>query len=288
MLGRPLSLIAMLMLVGCAAAPSTPPPFTSEKGNISVSISNALPPSKYLPQQSAIASGTKYVVVQPDGGNILLGPILGGMNISTKTKAMADEYSGSVFSIDPEPIALEAIHQTGLLADSKAAIYTVESFVFVQHCDDGKFRLSLVFHAYGNSSSSSWVGRYIYDLPTSYGESQLKSLSSIDLANYRSELSTGAMVLSDLMQRDLNGKLPTKGKPVKFGSLYIVGSKIGGMGIYTQPQAIHFPGQLIEETDSYVTVRLDGHMHNTLLGGGLAFGVHRTSKKLVHTLIPAG
>ena len=46
--------------------------------------------------------------------------------------------------------------------------------------------------------------------------------------------------------------------------------------------------QLIEETDTYVTVRLEGHMHNTGVGGGLAFGIHRSNKNLVHTLSPAG
>ncbi|WP_175970391.1 hypothetical protein [Burkholderia sp. BCC0322] len=288
MLSRLLSPIAVLMLAGCAATPSSPPPSASSQGNVSIAISSTVPTSNYLPEQSAIAPGTKYVVVQPGGGSILLGPILGSMNISANTRAMVDEYNGSVFLVDPEPVALEAIRQAGLLVDGKAALYTVEPFVFMQHCDDGRFRLSLVFHAHDNSSPSPWVGRYIYDLPTSYGESQLKSLSSRDLANYRAELSGGAAALSDLMQRDLNGKLPTRGKPVNFGSLYIVGSKLGGMGIYTPPQAIHFSGQLIEETDSYVTVRLDGHMHNTLLGGGLAFGVHRTSRKLVHTLTSAG
>lgn len=288
MLGRPLLLVVALMLAACAATPSSPPPVTSSQGNVSIAVSDSLPTSDYLPQQSAVAPGTKYVVLQPDGGSIFLGPILSSLVISAKTRAMAADYGSSLLLVDPEPVALEAIRQTDLLVDDKAATYKVEPFIFMQHCDDGEFRLSLVFHVHSNSSSSPWVGRYIYDLPTSYGESQLKSLSSTDLANYRAELSTGAAALSGLMQRDLNGKLPMKGKPVNFGSLYIIGSKFGGMGIYTQPQALHFSGQLIEETDSYVTVRVDGHMNVALLGGGLAFGVHRTSRKLVHTLTPAG
>lgn len=288
MLARPLLLVAVLMLSGCAAAPSSPPPAkVATPGTISVAVSDALPASDYLPQQSVAAPGTKYVVIQPSGGSVFLGPILGSANISAKTKAMAEQTKGSVFSADPEPLAVDAILHAGLPVNEPSSNYTVEPFVFVQHCDDGKFRLSLVFHVHGNGAASSWVGRYIYDLPTSYGESQLKSLSPTDFANYRAELSAGAAALSDLMQRDLDGKLPTKGKAVNYGSLYIIGSKVGGMGMYTQPQAIHFPGQLIEETDSYVTVRLDGHMHNTLMGGGLAFGVHRTSRKLAHTLTPA-
>jgi len=201
---------------------------------------------------------------------------------------MAEESKGSVLSVDPGPVALDGILHTGLTVNEESSTYTVKPFVFMQHCDDGQFRLSLVFHVQGNGTASSWVGRYIYDLPTSYSDFGLKSMGPADLAKYRAELAAGAAALSDLMQRDLEGKLPMKGKAVNFGSLYIVGSKIGGMGIYTQPQEIHFHGQLIEDTDSYVTVRLDGHMHNTLLGGGLAFGVHRTSRKLAHTLTPVG
>ena len=289
MLARPLLLAVALMLSGCAAAPSSPPPSkVAAPGAVSVAISDALPASEYLPQQSAVAPGTKYVVIQASGGSALLGPVLGSANISAKTKAMAEGTKGSVFSVDPEPMTLDAILHAGLQVNQQSSTYTVEPFVFVQHCDDGNFRLSLVFHVHGNGSASSWVGRYIYDLPTSFSDFRLKSLSPADLANYRAELAAGAAALSDLMQRDLEGKLPMTGKAVNFGSLYIIGSKVGGMGIYTQPQAIHFPGQLIEETDSYVTVRLDGHMHNTLMGGGLAFGVHRTSRKLAHTLTPAG
>jgi len=289
MLARPSLLVAVLMLGGCAAAPSSPPSSkTTTPESVSIAVSDALPASGYLPEQSAVAPGTKYVVVQASGGSLFLGPILGSANISSKTKAMAEEVKGTVLSVDPEPVALDAILHTGLPVNESSSTYTVKPFVFMQHCDDGKFRLSLVFHVQGNGAGSSWVGRYIYDLPTAYDDSRLKSMSPADLANYRAELSAGAAALSDLMQRDLKGELPMKGTAVNFGSLYIMGVKMGGMGIYTRPQEIHFRGQLIEETDSYVTVRLDGHMHNTLMGGGLAFGVHRTSRKLAHTLTPVG
>jgi hypothetical protein len=72
---------------------------------------------------------------------------------------------------------------------------------------------------------------------------------------------------------------------VDFGTLHIIGNKLGGMGIYTMPEKLFFrDAQLIDETDTYVTVRLKGNMSGTLMAGGLAFGVHRIDKKLVHTL----
>jgi hypothetical protein len=117
--------------------------------------------------------------------------------------------------------------------------------------------------------------------------SRFAALSDSDIANYRAELETGAAALSRLMQKDLAGQLPDTGKSMNFGSLYIIGSKIGGMGIYTKPEDVHFHAQLIEETDKYVVVRLAGRMHNTLMGGGLAFGVHQADRSLVQTLTPA-
>lgn len=264
---------------------SVPPRVHANGGVLSVTVSEAMPDAGYLPQQSVVEPGTKYVVVQPNGGSAMLGPILGSMSIVHKTQEVADGNNGNlIFAIDPTPIAVDAVARAGMPSKGAASAFDMMPFVFVQYCDDGKFRLSLVFQVRSNQASSSWVGRYTYDLPTTYDASRFNKLTSQDMANYRIELAEGAKELTDLMQRDLEGRLPEKGRLVHFGSLYLVGSKMGGMGIYTMPEKLYFPAQLIEETDKYVTVRLNGRMHNTLMGGGLAFGVHRSNRNLVHTL----
>jgi len=264
---------------------SAPPPAPTSGSVLSVAVLEAMPDAGYLPQQAVVASGTKYVVIQPNGGSALLGPILGSMSIAHKTRKMANENEGdSIFAIDPTSVASDAVAEVGVSNKGIASAFDMMPFVFAQYCDDGKFRLSLVFQVQSNQASLPWIGRYTYDLPTVYDASRFNRLTSQEIANYRIELAEGAKELADLMQRDLEGKLPEKGRSVHFGSLYLVGSKMGGMGIYSKPEKLYFPAQLIEETSKYVTVRLNGHMHNTLMGGGLAFGVHRTDRNLVHTL----
>jgi hypothetical protein len=271
---------------GCATVHESVPPPTGSAPPVALSVSvDNLPKDDFLPEQSVVAPGTKYVVVQSGGGSILLGPILGSMNIAANTKAMAEQYKDSVLSIDPTPFTLAALARVGIPSSTAPSAFSVKPFVFAQHCYDGQFRLSLVFHV--DSQSKQWLGRYTYHLPTSYQVSQFGSLSNDEISKYQSELANGAEILAGLLKRDLSGDLPTSGKPVKFGSLYLIGNKIGGMGIYTMPEELFFPNaQLIEETDAYVTIRLKGNMHATGLFGGMAFGVHRIDKKLVHTLKP--
>jgi len=279
----------VVVISGCATSnESAAPPRAVSSTPATVMASEELPKSSFLPQQSAIAPGTKYVVIQTTGGSAFLGPILGNMNISAKTREMAERYKDSVFGIDPTPMASVAMKTAGVPDVGRGSAYVVRPFVFVQQCDDGQFRLSLVFHVESNAADKPWIQRYIYDLPTSYDSSHFEALTSIEVANYQQELSEGSVILARLMQRDLAGQLLETGRAVNYGSLYMIGSKIGGMGIYTKPEDLHFKGQLIEETDAYVTVRLSGHMHNTVVGGGLVFGIHRSNKNLVHTLSPVG
>jgi len=284
---RGLVLVGALVISGCATIHQSVPPKSSINATTAVSPSASLPSSDLLPEQSAVAPETKYIFVQSGGGSILLGPIFGSMNIAANTREMAEKYKNSIIGIDPMPIALEAMKIAGINNYNKEAKFSAKNFVFVQHCYDERFRISLVFHVDGAGEFSEWVGRYTYHLPTSYPVAQFDSLTKEEIENYRTELSKGAAILTSLMQQDLAGNLPATGKAIKFGSLDIMGSKLGGMGIYTMPEELFFENaQLIEETDSYVTVRLSGNMHMTGAFGGMAFGVHRIDKKLVHTLKP--
>jgi hypothetical protein len=280
--------LLLLAVTGCATIRESSPPKPTANVEQAISASTALPSAEFLPDQSAIAPGTKYVVVQVGGGSIFLGPILGSLNITATTREMAEKYKNSIFSVDPTPVALDEMAKAGVNITSEARLFTVKPFVFAQHCYDEKFRLSLVFHVDGAEQSGHWVGRYTYHLPTSYDVPRFNEAGADEIANYRAELAQGARILTDLMKRDLAGELASTGKPVSFGTLHIIGNKLGGMGIYTMPEKLFFRNaQVIEETATYVTVRLKGNMSGTLMAGGLAFGVHRIDKKLVHTLKPA-
>jgi hypothetical protein len=167
--------------------------------------------------------------------------------------------------------------------------YVIHPFAFVQRCYDEKFRISLVFHVESAVSTNGWVGRYTYHLPNAIPVSDFANPTDEQLKAFQDEMLKGAKVLTDLLQRDISGTLPSLGRVVSFGSLYIIGNKLGGMGIYTMPEEIYFKDvELIEETDTYVTVRIKkGNMHATGVFGGMAFGIHRIDKNLVHTLKPA-
>ena len=97
-------------------------------------------------------------------------------------------------------------------------------------------------------------------------------------------MTVAAQTLTGMLERDMRGELPANGKKVKLGSLNLIGNKMGGLGVYTPPEKRFFNAQLIEETDQYVTVRIELNPHLPILGGGQAFGVQRMDRKLVHTL----
>ena len=265
---------------GCATVyESVPPPLAST--NPALLASAGMPKDKFLPEQTAVAAGTKYVFVQPGGGSLLLGPIFGSMNITANTKAMAERYKDSLISIDPTPVALAALAKVGVPAGEGPSAFSVKTFVFVQHCFDERFRLTLVFHVDGQSTP--WVGRYSYHLPTSYQDSRFGSLSSEELSTYRTELADGAEVLAGLLKRDFAGDLPASGPRVRFGSLWLLGNPLAA----TTPDKLAFPNALlIEGTDRNVTIRLRGSMSVVEILGGMTFGVHRFDRNQVHILIP--
>lgn len=275
-------LAAALLASGCVTIRQSTPPEVIAGAQITVATSADMPTSDQLPQQSATAPGTKYVVIQAAGGSLLLGPLLGALNVAANTRAMADKYKDSLLAIDPTPLAASAIAEVGIGTAAAKPTFVVKPFVVVQHCYDDRFRLSLVFHVEDAGTADRWIGRYTYHLPTSYPASRFGQLGERDTANYRSELASASAVLANLMKRDLAGELPATGKKVKFGSLHIMGNKLGAAGIYTMPQELHIPdAELIEETRDHVTLRLRGAV------GGMAFGVHRIDRRLIHTLKPA-
>lgn len=271
-----------LLLAGCATVHQSTAPKLA--GAPAVNVAAALPGPDFLPEQSATVPGTNYVVLQAAGGNLLLGPILGSMNISANSKALGEKVKDSIVKVDPAAAANMAFGTAGIAQGNGPSAMTVKPFVFMQRCYDDKFRLALVYHV----ENGAWVGRYNYHLPTVYAESDIGKLSEQQVAQYQAELDKAALALAGVMQKDLSGRLPDTGKVVEFGSLHLAGQKLGGMGIYTMPEELYFKNvQLVEENAEQVTIRLPGNMHATVTFGGNAFGVHVIDRKLVHTLRPA-
>jgi hypothetical protein len=281
---HPFVLSLAILVSGCAPALKTSTPPLVPQGTLSkVSVSPNMPDKKYLPMQAGIVEGTHYIFMQTGGGSIFLGPIFGSMNISRLSREMAHQYKDSIIQIDPLPMATNALEAAGIKSSGDTAAFDLKTFVFAQHGDDQKFRLALVFHI--DNAETQWVGRYTYHLSTMYADAELGKLSEAQIAQYKAELANGALVLADLVKRDLNGELPATGKRVNFGSLNLIANKMGGLGIYTMPEELFFrDSQLLEETDEYVTVRVPGWMDSNALGGAIAYGVQRMAKSQVHTM----
>ena len=272
-----LVLSATLLSACVATQKSTPINWTNQ--NQGIEVIKQLPNS--LPQQSAQVSDSQYVMIQSQGGSMILGPLLGSMNIEANTKRMAGKLKGHFINVDPYEISQKRILAKTNFSSSSPS-YTLKPFVFIQDSYDEKFRLSLVYHLEG----SGWTGRYSYHLPTSYTKAQFLDPSDGIIAQYKNEMAKGADKLTQLLHDDISGNLNANGTKADIGSLYFQGSKVGGLGIYTMPEEIHFPGtDLVEEGDEYVIVRRQGNMEATVIGGGLIFGVHYFHKDQLHTFV---
>lgn len=275
-----------VLAAGCAPAlKTTTPPAVQAGMQSAVSVSANMPEKKYLPNQAGYIEGTRYIFMQTGGGSILLGPIFGSMNVSRLSQEMAKQYKDSVIQVDPLPASTAALEAAGIKASGEAAAFNLKPFVFVQRCDDERFRLALVFHV--DNANTKWTGRYTYHLQSVYPEKELAQLSAGQLDQYKKELTTAATALAGLVKRDLKGDLPATGKRVNLGSLHLLGSKMGGLGMYTKPEDMYFANsQILEETDEYVIARVPGMMESNVFGGAIAYGVQRLAKNQIHTMKP--
>lgn len=272
-----LAVIAVIasFLSACANIPANKPIVLEQNSN-KINVLNTLP--KTLPTQSAVIPDSQYVMIQSKGGSIFLGPILSTINISANTKALANKYAGKYVGVSPFDVAMSSVKEHDMFAANTGL--DLKPFVFVQECDDERFRLSLVYHM----NTQNWVGRYIYHLPTSYTKDEFAKPDEASLSHYQSELQHGANTLIDLVQKDMAGKLAASGKKVDIGSLYLLGSKVGGLGIYTMPEELHLPNtDLVYEAEDHVVVRMNGDMSASGSFGGLIFGTHYFAKDQLHT-----
>jgi hypothetical protein len=83
--------------------------------NLRVVLNPLLPDRKVLPRQSAPIPGSNYVVIQARGGSVLLGPLMGSVNIKAKTEALANQSKASGYvGTDIAAIAAQSLARIGV------------------------------------------------------------------------------------------------------------------------------------------------------------------------------
>jgi hypothetical protein len=283
-LWRTLHLLALPMLLAACAATQQSQPIAPEAAARGIQLVRALPEA--LPSQLSKVPDSQYLLVFAESTTLavldnlnplpfsLTSPIAGAYQ-DQEAAQLKNRYA----SVDPYLIAAERLQGSPLLTGRADALRTMPLVYLVQDNDD-VFRATLVLRAEGEH----WMGRYLYHLPTTHTDQQVKTAGPEMLASLHSELQQGTDVLRGLMERDARGELKGDGRKVQFGSLHIVGSRVGAMMPATM---VHFPdAEVIEEGPDHVVLRAAGNPASGAREGALAFGVHHFRRDQLHTFKP--
>lgn len=273
------ALLAVTLLTGCTAMKESTP-IRDEAVKKGLVIVRSLP--KALPGKAAPVPDSQYVLVNVDSGVVQLIdmampiPFVTGFAADQINQHAASKYKAPYASVDPYAIAVERMEGSPLLSGRPDALHLFP-FVYAVEGSDDMYRMTLVFRV----ESEGWLGRYMYHMPQILTAASLKNPSPEQLQQLSAELMTGATTLRQLMERDARGELKPTGTKVDIGSLYLVGSNIGGV---VSAGLMHYPDtDLAEEGDDYVIVRSKGDMKANANAGGLVFGVHYFHKNQLHT-----
>lgn len=271
-------MFVLIALSGCVSTPQSTAPTSEVLNNREVNINKTLVKQDIFPEHSYPVGDSGFQLVQTKGGSVFLGPILGSMNIAKNSKEMAQAIENNLHIISPYEIAKQTLLTNHFIVNADSNL-VITPFVFLQNSEDGFFRMSLVHHV--KDANSQWVGRYTYHIEEPVKTDQFPS--GINNANFEDKLKIASQTLVDIMKRDFAGQLPNVGQKHYLGSLHLVGEKMGGLGIYTQPEELYFQdAQVINETNSDIIVRMQGNFNAVPFMGGLAFGVHYFKKSLLH------
>lgn len=275
---KTISSLLLFSLAGCASieTPSAPP----AADTVTVAVTRSFPSE--LPKGSARFEETQLFFVHADQASefaaSLLVPIpfvTGAIADSSKDKAaeqLEKEYrSVSVFEITQDELGSQRSIKAG------AGGYRLYPMLFVEECYDDLYRLSLAYQV----ETGEWVGRYYFHLPFTIPREDIGTPTPEELRSIGSELHTGARKLLDIIASDFGGNLVASGQQATIGSLYIVGSKLGGIASPMLMKYRH--AEILEETDSSLIVRLPGDPGGDAKAGGMAFGVHYFEKDQLHT-----
>ena len=262
-----IGLASAIGLGGCVSMQKSTNIPSDKSRQVHLTVSEKMPAT--LPSDAHIIPDTHFAVVFAEHAATLLVPIpFVGEAVedsvnNSKSKAYRDHYLG----LDVVGFARDAMANSPLYSESEGAM-EIHPVAYVQECIDDKFRISLAIHI----ESPDWTGRYLYHVPTAIPAEDISNPSEQELSQIKNEFKVGFNKLVELIERDANGQLQPTGQKVDFGSLYIYGSRLGGL---VSPTVMHLAdGELIEEGQDYVIFRHSGDMSVAGNAGALLFGVH--------------
>ena len=273
-------LLSPLLLAACISAPKSQP-IAADAAARGIKVVRELPAS--LPSQLSKVADTQYLVVFSESTALSLLDNLIPLPVSVlqpiaeayqdhEAQQLKDRYA----SVDPYLIARERLNDSPLLTGREDALLMMP-LVYLVEANDGKFRPTLVFRV----EDGSWLGRYMYHMPTTYSGEEIKGTGPEVLASLRRDLVEGSDMLRKLMERDARGELAGDERRVTYGSYYLVGSRAAGLvsaSIYMFPDA-----EVLEEGPDHVVLRSGGKPNSGAREGALAFGVHYFRKDQLHT-----
>ncbi len=261
-------------------AENTPIP---SQPNLKVSISSDIP--KSIPSDAKFIPNTHFAMIFADSAATMLMPVpFIGTAIESEIKTQkSNSYEQHYASIDIMQHAKKALSQSNFYTSTPSSMQ-LYPIAYIQECIDDVFRITLAFHLESKTKTKTktWQGRYLYHVPFKIPADDIEKPTEEELSILTNEIEKGFSILTGLIERDITDSLKSTNQLVDFGSLYIYGSRLGGIA---SPYMMHLPdGQLIEEGQDYVIFRHSGDMTVAGTAGALLFGVHYFKKDQLHTL----
>lgn len=275
----PLMTTVLLLAAGCTSMRDSTP-IRDEVADKGITLTRALP--KKLPGKTAPVPDAQYVVVNADSGIVVLAdfanpiPFVNELVVGRWNQHKANQFKDHLSQVDPYLIATERLAGSPLLGAHTNALHLMP-LVYMMECEDGRYRLTLVFRVEGNT----WLGRYLYHLPTTYTVAEMKSEAPLAMETLREELVTGCDTLRNLMERDARGEWAHPGTKVDIGSYHLVGADM--LGLLPAHLVQYRNAELLEEGKDYAVVRSRGDLKAAGNAGALVFGVHYFRKDQLHT-----
>lgn len=273
--------VTTLLVSGCMMIRESTP-IRDEVADKGLTITRSLP--KKLPGKTSTIPHAQYVLINADSGIVALAdfanpiPFVGDLVVDRWNQHKANQFKEHIFEIDPYLIATERMAGSPLLSTRTNALHLLP-FVYMMECDDARYRLTLVFRVEGET----WLGRYLYHLPTTYTVAEMKSEAPLTMATLREELVAGCDKLRTLMERDAQGDWPKSTTKAEIGSLYLVGAST--LGLIPANVSLYKNVDVLEEGKDDVVIRSGGNRMASGNSGALAFGVHYFRKDQLHTFI---
>ena len=280
--GLPIFAAATLLLGSGCIAMRDSTPIRDEVANKGLRLTRSLP--KHLPSKTSAIPNAQYVMINADSGIVALAdfanpiPFVGDLVVDQWNQHKANQFKEHIFQIDPYLIATERLAGSPLLSTRTNALHLMP-FVYMMECDDARFRLTLVFRV----ESETWLGRYMYHLPTTYTVADMKSDAPLAMASLHDELVAGCDKLRSLMERDAQGDWPKASTKAEIGSYYLVGAST--LGLIPARLSLYKNVDVLEESKDDVVIRSRGDLKSAGNAGALAFGVHYFRKDQLHTFI---